>query len=211
MRLITVENEIKFVNETLKQVFDVSEVSKIGVSGGTTPRPVYEALARDQRAESFTYYAVDERLVPYSHPDSNQSLWRDTLPDVTDFDTMLSPSNACNAYSEKLKDTLPFDVCFLGMGTDGHTASLFPHSPALSETHNLTAHTTTDTFAVRDRLTITFPVILSSQKIILLLRGADKKDALNELLHGEKSISDFPAKRLLEHTNFSIIFYETGA
>ena len=102
----------------------------------------------------------------------------------------------------------PFDVCILGIGPDGHTASLFPGEPALYETEKLATTSETNRFDVWKRLTITFPMILKSKKIVVLLKGKDKKSVLEELLHGKKSWEEFPSKKILEHKKLEILFLD---
>ena len=157
-------------------------------------------------------FQVDERYVPRDHPDSNYKNFLHLLGGVRGdtrvyaFDPLLSIKEALDAYEKIIQKSLPFDLCILGLGSDGHTASLFPNLSALHENTRLVAHTTTDNFAVRDRLTMTFPAIMASKKILLLLRGKEKKQILDGLLHSNKTIDELPAKKLLEHPDLTIHF-----
>lgn len=180
----------------------IEKAQTIALSGGNTPQPIYATI--DPTGKRF--FQTDERYVPTDHPDSNQSMIRRHIPDLIAFDTSL-PIETCLALYETV---LPeqFDMVILGIGTDGHIASLFPRSPALHEKKRRVAHATTDTFAVRDRLTLTLPTILDSKHIMILLQGAGKAEILNDLEHSEKSIDDLPAKALLKHKNLTIHYLQ---
>lgn len=182
----------------------------LALSGGSTPKPVYEALALGQAPplDKINFFEADERYVPKDHPDSNARMIEAALGrPIIAFDTTKSIVETLADYEKKVLTYQPFDLAVLGMGTDGHTASLFPHSSALHETKRLVTHTSTDTFAIRDRLTLTFPAILGSKQMLLLISGKDKQAALDTLLHSEVSFEDFPAKKLLEHPRLTIHFF----
>ncbi len=188
----------------------------IALSGGSTPKAIYALLAKQPvDFSNVTFYEVDERYVPRDHPNSNFKMINTALglplqgkaKGFVAFDTSLPIADCVSDYEQKLQQipNQTFDLCILGMGPDGHIASLFPSSAALSETRRLTAHTTTDRFARRDRLTITLPMILASRKLLLLLRGADKQPILDALLHGSQTTTELPAKAILRHPDLTIL------
>lgn len=188
----------------------------MGLSGGSTPLPVYSALASDPAfdVEEREFFLVDERFVSIDSPDSNYAsvvkAFGAAEPFFSDhfhwFDTARTIDEAVARYQEELA-TLPdakFSLVILGIGADGHTASLFPNSPGLEEKEKLVSHTINEKAPnppVRDRLTITWPVILKAKTILVLLSGESKKSVVEELQRGHKIASEFPAKRLLEHSN----------
>lgn len=182
------------------------EKACIGLSGGKTPIPIYRELT-PQDVASAQLYMLDERYVPASDPRSNVHAISMALPPVPieNFDTSLPIEQSLAAYSKKLPEM--FTLCILGIGTDGHVTSLFPHSPALTE-KNSVAHTTTDTLDVRDRLTVTFPLIISSKKILLVASGKSKKQIIDDLLHSQKTVDELPAKKLLGHPNITIHYLQ---
>ena len=209
MNLQTFTNEQEWVNAA-KSVLLAEAVRIIGLSGGSTPGNVYEAFARVADAH-YTFIQIDERMVPADHVDSNQCQAKEALAPMLDHATFIAvptakdPENAASEYEMLVKDHLPLDVAVLGIGPDGHTASLFPHSPALSS-KRLVAHTITDQFAVRDRITLTFLAIMQSKKLLVLLKGKEKQAILDTLQSGTANVEDFPAIKLLEHPNLHVLF-----
>ncbi|MFA5820933.1 MAG: 6-phosphogluconolactonase [Candidatus Gracilibacteria bacterium] len=186
MNIQIFQNEQDFLKAAL--AFLPQPKAKIAISGGQTPKAFYKAIPD---SDQFEFYQLDERYVPSSDQDSNYQIQKH-FKNLHQFDTSLSIEDSLQKYSEEIKD-VTFDLAILGIGPDGHIASLFPHSPAL-HTDQLTAHTTTDTFATHDRLTITLPKILSSKKILVLLKN--KPSVLEELKNPTKSPDEFPAHYL---------------
>jgi 6-phosphogluconolactonase len=137
----------------------------IGLSGGSTPKAVYTELAKVTGIDwaRVTFFLVDDRLVPADHADSNQKLLADTLLAAGTIvidqcivpDTSKGAANAVAQYTKALTAlfaTTPPDIIVLGMGNDGHIASLFPPVPEAAFGQTLATHTQTDVFAVRDRI-----------------------------------------------------------
>lgn len=177
----------------------------LGLSGGSTPRPVYEELGQrsDIDWQKVQLFLVDERYVPPDHAESNQKLVRDTLlqhadvpPDQCYFpDTSLEIEDCVLAYARAFVDlfaTRAPDVLVLGLGPDGHTASLFP--PVADEAFEevLALHTTTDTFAVHDRITVSPLVLMAAQAHVLLLQGEEKRRVFEECVKAESDPVRFP-------------------
>jgi len=188
----TFSSEKDFINESvryIKEICDSCENPKIALSGGSTPQEVYKKLPKDL-AE---FYQVDERYIPYDNSDSNQKMIRETLnpENFHHFDTSLPISEAIEKYKQDLPEQ--FDLIILGVGTDGHTASLFPDSPEFTEP---IAHTQTIEHPIKDRLTITFPTILKAKNILVLLKGQNK----------EGVIEKHPTKKLLPHRAIKVHF-----
>lgn len=165
----------------------------LALSGGRTPGPVYTQLARhpDIPWSQVTIILADERCVRPDHAASNQRLIRETLlehldaqPDTLFPDTTLSPDACARTYAERvaaiLKDRT-MDVLVLGMGEDGHIASLFPPLPEAAFGEAAAIHTVTDRFAVRDRVSLTLPVLSAAQHVLLLLKGAEKIRLFEEM------------------------------
>lgn len=214
MKITTCKNETEFIKKALESITQILKTNKkiynIALSGGSTPIPVYQALA--SLALPFAkihFYQTDERFVPPTHKDSNQKLIKEAFkklppPNFHFFNTALPIAASLKEYKKSLP--AQFDLTILGIGPDGHIASLFPHEKALtSQSH--TAHTTTQEFAIKDRLTLTFAPILTSKKILVLLKGPEKEAVLKKLQSPQSlTIQNFPAKKLLSHPNVESIF-----
>ena len=189
------------------------------LAGGKTPIPVYAKLPQSKKIDfsALHIYVVDERYVPVTYADSNLGKLKSALFDkvelgeVCAFDTSLAIEDALAVYEQKLQK-IPegsFDLAVLGIGTDGHVASLFPKSSGLYESKRFVTHTITETLSVRDRLTLTFPAIMKSKQILVLVSGAHKKIVLEELFESPKTIAELPAKALLNHPDVVLYFLES--
>jgi 6-phosphogluconolactonase len=187
----------------------------VSLSGGSTPKRLYERLASPTYRDRFPWdrtewFFGDERFVPKDDKDSNYRMVNEAMlsrvpasPDsVHAFDTALaSPEEAAIAYEEELKcfygaDALDparplFDVTLLGLGPDGHTASLIPGQPVLDDRVSWAAAVTQG--RPEARLTLTYPVIASSRAIAFLVTGQDKAEML---AHVRSGAEDVPAGRL---------------
>jgi 6-phosphogluconolactonase len=177
----------------------------LALSGGSTPGPVYAELGDSDLAKKVSWsqleiYFADERAVPMDHPDSNYRLVKDTLlrshPEVLG-QVFRMPADApdrdqaAKRYARKMPD--PFDLLVLGMGPDGHTASLFPGSAALDEAENLVVAVTAPK-PPPERMTITPPVLGRARSIVVLASGEEKADVLARALNGPPDARAVPAQ-----------------
>lgn len=208
-----------FQTETVEFIESICQKKKgtvyIALSGGSTPEPIYKLLKSSKKLpwNRIHFFLVDERYVPINHPDSNYKMITSSLgkPQIqklknyTYFHTDLEINACLKQYEAELKKIPAFDLTILGIGPDGHTASLFPNQSTLT-TRQAVAHTTTTEFKVKDRLTITFPVILKSKTLLVLMKGQEKLPTLKELTEGKKSATAFPSKKLLKNKNLQINF-----
>ncbi len=222
MKIHTFEDKNEWMNASIQEIIsDLSENTfSLALSGGSTPSPVYEKLAkRDLHWSKADIFQVDERFISPERDESNRRLIEKSFighltSPIRSFHYFKTEEDITWETSAEKYDSFlrkydrGFDVCILGIGPDGHTASLFPGEPASSETDKLAMTSETNQFPVWKRMTITFPQILKSKKLIVLLRGKDKKEILEELLHGKKTWEKFPSKKLLEHNNLHILFLE---
>lgn len=188
---------------------------RIALSGGSTPRRTYQELASPRLVGRFPWDRVhwfwgDERFVPPDHPESNYRMAREAMLDHAPVPaenvhpiptTGLDPDAAAAAYERTLRqayggrDLVPgrplFDVCLLGLGDDGHTASLLPGEPVLEERTRWVAAVAHGRPEVR--LTLTYPAIDASRHVAFLVSGSGKRAILKEVLSGA---STAPAARL---------------
>lgn len=194
------------------------------LSGGSTPRRLFSLLSAVPYAGRIDWDRVhffwgDERCVPPDHPESNYRLANETLlsaihPPSGNVHRMpgeVEPAAGAARYEALLRraffDTfgavteggLPrFDLVLLGMGTDGHTASLFPGTPAAAEVHRWVVPTRVEQ-AVPHRLTLTFPVINAAAHVMFVVSGADKADRVREVLAQQRAVDiepSLPAARI---------------
>ncbi len=185
----------------------------IALSGGSTPRKLYSLLGSEPYRSQIDWALVeifwsDERCVPPDSEDSNYRMARETLlsnipiaakqvhrmpADQPDRDV------ASQAYTLELQGTfgtdgIPrFDLIQLGMGPEGHTASLFPHQPSLHEQQRLVMPVITPK-PPPPRLTFTPPLLNAARHILFLVTGADKSDAVHAVLEGEYNPDEYPAQ-----------------
>jgi 6-phosphogluconolactonase len=187
----------------------------VALSGGSTPRDLFSLLAerpwRDEVNWSQTQiFWGDERCVPPDHPDSNFRLARETLLERVPLPAsnihrmraeLADRSAAAAEYEDELARALPrdvsqrpsFDLMLLGLGADGHTASLLPGSKLLGERERLVAVTDLEREGTI-RLTVTPPVLQHAARLLFLVSGADKAPAVRAVLNGPFAIERYPAQ-----------------
>jgi 6-phosphogluconolactonase len=185
------------------------------LSGGSTPRPLYQLLALDEFSWRIPWTAthlfqVDERTVPPDHPQSNYRMIRETLLDHTPlparhFHRMAAEladlDEAARSYSSAIATTLrpapgewpKFDLVLLGLGPDGHTASLFPGTAALDERKLWVTPNEVPQLHTR-RLTLTYPVINAAREAMFLVAGEEKAEIVRRVLHPASPADSFPAQ-----------------
>ena len=216
---ITTTSEEDFVKKSvgilkgrILQGIDEFGSAIVGLSGGSTPKPIYEALGKQDLDWSKVFiFLVDDRYIERSSDDSNQKLIHDTLlmhariPDenIVFPDTSLPLEDCIQKYETELAELLSKGIphiVTLGLGGDGHIASLFPPVPAAGYGDHLVIHTETDEFAVHDRITVTMVVIGSADRKIFFLKGEEKKFVWDEMMQSEdgEDMDRWPAKAALQ-------------
>jgi 6-phosphogluconolactonase len=187
---------------------------RVSLSGGSTPKTLYQLLASDAFSGRFPWQRVfwyfgDERFVPYDHPDSNYRMVREAMlakvpvpPEnvyPVPFDG--SPEDAAWRYERTLQEAYGgtmldpgrplFDVTLLGLGADGHTASLLPGEPVLEERQRWVAAVSHGRPEIR--ITMTYPAIDSSRRVAFLVTGREKAAIVRAIRTG---VSEAPASRV---------------
>ena len=177
------------------------ELFSMALSGGSTARPSYETLAAESTDAidwlSVNVYWGDERCVPPDDPASNQLLGRQSLLEKVGAANAVYPMNCQegpDAYQLRLGEVGKLDVIHLGMGRDGHTASLFPSSPALDADPGQLVAFNEDPSGRNPyrRMTLTFSGIARSRMVIFTVAGESKREALKAVMDG----ADLPAARV---------------
>jgi 6-phosphogluconolactonase len=173
--------------------------ASLALSGGSTARESYELLAgADVGWSEIDVFFGDERWVPVGDPESNEGMARHAFVDQVIPRSVYSMRHAgdtieeaADAYDRLLRDYGPLGLVHLGLGPDGHTASLFPGSPSLDERERLVV-ATGDELHPHPRLTLTFPAIARSRLAVFTVAGEGKREALQ----GVKAGDDLPAARV---------------
>lgn len=182
------------------------DVFHLGLSGGSTPLPVYDLLAEPVWRERVPWqqthvYWCDERCVPPEDPTSNYGqAWTHLLSKVDiprqQIHRIEGEDPNPEAVAVRYDAQLParFDLLVLGIGEDGHTASLFPGSSALFERIRKVVHIANSPKLPSDRITITPPVIETARRLLVLATGADKAHAVARALASPFPVDEIPAR-----------------
>jgi 6-phosphogluconolactonase len=215
----------EFFVASVEEAVQRRRVARVAVSGGSTPRAMFAALAEPTLPflkrmpwEALELYWVDERCVPPTDAESNYRMTREVLLEpleknlaalgrcfrpgqVHRMEGELEPVVAAARYESELRnsfklegaETPRFDLIALGMGPDGHTASIFPETQAI---YNFTELVTANAVPQKNttRITLTWPVINQGSRVFFLIAGADKAAVLREVLLGAKNPELLPAQ-----------------
>ena len=204
---------VNFANEAIRERGQFT----VALAGGSTPKSLYQLLATERINDKLDwkktfFFFGDERNVSPGNAESNFKMANEIL-----FEPLMFPAgnifrwetelkNAeiiAENYEETIKDFFVlaanefprFDLILLGMGDDGHTASLFPFTDALNQTEKIAAANYVEKLQT-SRLTLTFPVINNAANIIFLVSGANKAEILCEVLEGEFQPEKFPSQKV---------------
>ncbi|NJL96752.1 6-phosphogluconolactonase [Candidatus Gracilibacteria bacterium] len=222
------ENSQVFYNKAteiiIDQILDTTSqegLARICLSGGSTPLPIYSQLSKNSNLNWYDIelFQTDERFIDPSSEESNQfQIEKALTPKILDnlkhfykINTTLEKKLTLELYNEVIESLsgVFFDLTILGIGKDGHFASLFPDQEYLGHNDSrVIATTAPKTYSTRPRISLTIETILNSKMILVLLKGKEKQVVINELLEGKLSAQEFPAKFLLSHPNLSIFFTE---
>ncbi|HEX3472986.1 MAG TPA: 6-phosphogluconolactonase [Silvibacterium sp.] len=203
--------------ETAQAAVTARGKARIAISGGSTPRRTFALLANPAEKflkampwEQIELDWVDERCVPPDHPDSNYRMTREAMlskvplkpEQVFRIEGELEPDAAAARYESTIRaqfrlegaEVPRFDVLALGMGDDGHTASLFPHTDALHELGRIAVANHVPQQKETWRVTLTWPVIIEAAEVFFLIGGKDKADPLHRVLQGPYDPETLPSQ-----------------
>ncbi len=194
--------------QILKDAIAQNGIATIALSGGSTPKPLYQALVlADIDWSRLHVFWGDERYVPSDHPESNEKMarqaWLNHVPlppeNIHPVLTHLAdPADSAQQYEAtihqvcgtKLGQFPAFDLILLGIGDDGHTASLFPHTPSLEVRDRLI---TVGEKSGQTRITFTYPLINHAHNVLFVLAGESKRPALKEIFAANSDFHQYPA------------------
>ncbi|MDX6711265.1 MAG: 6-phosphogluconolactonase [Blastocatellia bacterium] len=214
------EAAVEFTDLALKAVAERG-VFAVALSGGSTPKVMYSLLADDVEFSSrlswdrMHFFWGDERYVPSDNPESNFRMVHEALlskvpvpvENVHRVKTELGAAadvaedyqRVLEAYFGKKENGIPrFDLVLLGMGPDGHTASLFPGTTALAETERLVVANWVEKFQTY-RITITLPVINNAAHVMFIVGGPDKAEMLRKVIGNQSESTAFPSQLVQPH------------
>jgi 6-phosphogluconolactonase len=200
--------------DSAKRAIAARGVWSIALSGGSTPKPLYELMAAPEFRERIDwkkchFWWGDERYVPHDHPDSNYGMANNAMlskvpvprENVHPVPTEIgSPQEVADAYEKAMwqcfgrSSGIPqIDFNLLGLGDNGHTASLFPHTELLYERKRLVAAGYIEEIKT-NRITMTVPVLNHARQIVFLVAGANKADVVRDVIYGPRDPERLPAQ-----------------
>lgn len=205
-----------FFGDHLTKLSKSNKKVNIALSGGSTPQVIFDVLAKDYSDkinwDALRFFWGDERCVSPEDQESNYRMTKTHLFEKINISAQnifrikgeLTPEEACSDYISILKKELPvnnglpqFDLMILGMGDDGHTASIFPYQIDLwnsSKVCEIATHPETG----QKRITLTGGVINNSKEIMFLVTGANKAEKVHEIIEKKGSFTEYPAFKVDE-------------
>lgn len=203
----------------------------LALAGGSTPRALYQRLASEDYRDRLPWdrmhvFLGDERYVPLDHPDSNFRMVREVLLDhvpvpesrIHPIPTERAPADAARDYENTIRDVFgvpepevpSFDLILLGIGADGHTASLFPETEAIDVDDRLVVENWVPQQDAM-RITFTVPLLHRARTIILMAAGEDKAEAVARAIEAPRNLSETPSQCLRDAQGDVIMVLEHSA
>lgn len=207
-----------------------NQMLNIAVSGGSTPKQLFILLAEDDYRtqipwEAVRFFWVDERCVEPAHPESNFGMTYDALlqyafvpaQNIFRMKGEDIPANEAVRYSNLLWKELParngfpvFDLILLGIGDDGHTASIFPDNMELLEAEK-SVDVATHPASGQKRITLTGKTINNANRVIFLVTGSNKSGIISKIINGASQADKYPAAYIRNFTGKAAFFMDTAA
>jgi 6-phosphogluconolactonase len=215
----------KYVVRVAQEAIAARGLFSFGLSGGSTPSTLYSLLGSEPYRDQIDWHAVhffwsDERCVPPTDPQSNYRLAQETLlsklslrPEQIHRMPAERPNReqAAADYAAEIHQVLGgngvpvFDLLQMGMGPEGHTASLFPHQPSLHEQKRLVMPVSVPK-PPPDRLTFTPPLLHAARNLLYLVTGADKAEALQAVLSSSYKPEEYPAQLITKQAQGEVVW-----
>ncbi len=190
MQLLASDDLAEFAARWIAERSRLDGPFRIALAGGGTPKETYERLREhDVDWGRWHVWWSDERLVPPDHPDSNERMAREALLDHV----AVPPSQIHPLRSTDVPLPERFELVLLGVGPDGHCASLFPGDPALEAAEPIARVERPGLPPPHPRLTFTYPVLNAARTVAFLVSGAEKREVVARVLAGDESL---PAARV---------------
>jgi 6-phosphogluconolactonase len=204
-----IQRSLELVLAKMQSAIAERGMGTIALAGGSTPKPLYEKLAQQNlQWDKIHVFWGDERYVPPTHPDSNEGMarkaWLDQVPiPAANIHAMPTgsgdPAQDANQHEADLQaffgvqpgEFPALDIILLGMGDDGHTASLFPHTEALKVRDRLVTVGNKDG---QPRITFTAPLINQARTVIFIVAGASKRPALAQVFADSADDEHYPSR-----------------
>lgn len=219
--------------EMVSEAAEANGRARVAISGGSTPKAAFQLIADPEQSyrkrmpwDALELFWVDERTVPPDQPDSNYRMTKEALLDhvplqpqqIHRMEGELEPEVAAARYESELRNTFRlegaetprFDLISLGMGDDGHTASLFPHTAGIHEMGRLV---TANQVPQKDtwRITLTWPVINQARSVFFLIAGADKAERVHEVFIGPRDPERLPSQLIWPSSGILTLFLDKAA
>lgn len=207
----TPEGVARSFGDYLMGAIKKSQIYHCALSGGSTPLLLFDYLATaygdSAEWKKVHFFWGDERCVAPNHPESNYKMAKEALLDKIDIPAAnihrimgeTAPAGEADRYTNELMNFLPFknevpmlDMVVLGLGTDGHTASLFPHQIELITSNNL-CEVADHPDSGQKRVTLTARMINGAGEVVFLVTGDNKKEKVSEIIHRSGNWIDYPA------------------
>lgn len=222
------EDESVMIDSINTLIFDIAENAiystgtfRLALAGGNSGVDFYKELSKTTMDwENIEFYQTDERFVDTDNKESNQKMLKNSLAEAIDKGAEFYPikitenvDTTAKEYSDRLDllaDNPIFDLMILGVGEDGHIASLFPQQEYLKTGTQSVIVTKTKGQKINTRISISLDTILKSQNIFVYLKGEPKYSVIEEVFSGSKKAVDYPIKLLLAHPNVNFFYSENS-
>lgn len=217
---------IRHFISTCREAISTHGSFRVALSGGSTPKAIYEHLSKDPYTSQIEWDKVhlfwgDERNVPPTDPESNYKMAMDAglgsvpipkhqIHRMHGEDPIKEHASAYDSLLRKELSERPFDLVILGMGEDGHTASLFPQTEALTEEEQMAVANYVPQKNTW-RMTLTYPTINSARQIAIYVIGASKKHTLNDVLTSELQVERYPIQKIGTKSNPALWIVDEAA